>query len=350
MSCKNPDTGEGHVGELSGAQYVLSCICCFSKFCWLIPLVNKTAENIGRLLLERVFLDMAMFPIVVRTDNDPSFTSQVIASINKMMNIRHVFGATYHPQSQGQVENLHRTLTVMLRKMMDEPTGEWEARLPYAEAILSITPLRSLEGRNPYQVITGLMPKLPRVFNIKGGRVGLNMIDYVRQLIDYCTETYKEVKRIQHNLQEESHQKQELSDRLSAEFFEGDLVMIKQPPTRPRKGPHRFEPRVRPTIWKIKKKISPHSFRLSDPSDDRAESPYVQSAENLIKVNLPDLEMTRAPSANVELFEPEQDEWKRYQVAGYNVEGMVRLQPLVENEGFATLLTSVLQSLQMTSG
>ena len=53
------------------------------------------------LTLEHVLLDLAMFPTVLRSDRAPEFTGSVIAYTNHQLEIRHVLGSPYHPQSQG---------------------------------------------------------------------------------------------------------------------------------------------------------------------------------------------------------------------------------------------------------
>ena len=65
----------GDEGDAAGAKYILAAICCYSKWPWLVPIKDKTAEIVGRALLERVLIGMAMFPSVIRSDNDPSFLS-----------------------------------------------------------------------------------------------------------------------------------------------------------------------------------------------------------------------------------------------------------------------------------
>ncbi len=64
-------------------------------------------------MLERVLLDMAMFPVVLRTDNAKEFTAALITYINRQLEIRHVLGSTYLPQSQAIVERMHRTMKMV---------------------------------------------------------------------------------------------------------------------------------------------------------------------------------------------------------------------------------------------
>ena len=51
-------------------RYLLTATCCFSRWSWLIPVVDKSAESVGKALLEKVLLDLAMFPTVLRSDRE----------------------------------------------------------------------------------------------------------------------------------------------------------------------------------------------------------------------------------------------------------------------------------------
>ena len=57
-TAKNP-------GKLTGARYILTVIDCFSRWCWLIPIVDQKAEIIAEALLKKVFCDIACFPAVL---------------------------------------------------------------------------------------------------------------------------------------------------------------------------------------------------------------------------------------------------------------------------------------------
>ena len=188
---------EGVEGSVTGAKYILTAICCFSKFPWLVPIPDKQAKTVARALLERVLLNLAMFPTVLRSDNDPDFTSAVVVCLNRILNIRHVFGSVYHPQSQGLVENLHRTITHVLRKLLQTKPNEWEEMLPYCECIMRITPHRSLGGRSPYQVVTGLIPKLPRAMMADARTGAVSIDEYADKLVSYLQQAYNDVYRRQ---------------------------------------------------------------------------------------------------------------------------------------------------------
>jgi DMSO reductase anchor subunit len=66
-------------------------------------------------LITKVMLGLAMFPVVLRSDNAAEFVGEVVAEMNKLLEIRHVTGSAYHPQSQGTVESMHKTLNHLVR-------------------------------------------------------------------------------------------------------------------------------------------------------------------------------------------------------------------------------------------
>ena len=123
-----------------GMNHVLTSICCFSRFVWLIPIPDSTAETIGKALLENVLLGMGMFPSVLRSDRALAFTGSVLAYINQQLEIKHVLGSSYHPQSQGMVERMHRTLKIIGRAVVQENPNNWPAMMPYAQCVLRVIP------------------------------------------------------------------------------------------------------------------------------------------------------------------------------------------------------------------
>ena len=97
---------------------VLTCVCCFSRWVWLKPVPNSRATTIAKGLMS-IFCDMGSFPTVLRSDNAAEFVGEVVKSLSAMLEIKHITGSAYHPQSQGQVESMHRTLNTLVRAVVD---------------------------------------------------------------------------------------------------------------------------------------------------------------------------------------------------------------------------------------
>ncbi|KAE9140019.1 hypothetical protein PF010_g355 [Phytophthora fragariae] len=96
-------------------------------------------------------------PSRLLSDNGRNFTSDVAKSFYQTLGIKKLFGAAYHPQTQGLVERFNGTLIGMLMMHVDEAQTDWDVYLPrvlfayrtaYHEA-LGDTPFFMLYGRDP---------------------------------------------------------------------------------------------------------------------------------------------------------------------------------------------------------
>ena len=83
-------------------KYVLTCVCCFSWWAWLLPIKDRSAKLVADGLM-KIFCDCASFPTVIRSDNAKEFIGDVVKHLNKALGIKHIAGSAYHPQSQGQL-------------------------------------------------------------------------------------------------------------------------------------------------------------------------------------------------------------------------------------------------------
>ena len=321
--------GEG--GSVTGAKYILTAICCFSRWPWLMAIPDKSAEVVAKALLEKVILGVAMFPTVFRSDNAKEFVSDLIRYMNRLLGINHITGSVYHPQSQGLVENMHRTMSHILRMLISENPTEWEAMLPYCECVLRITPLESLGGRSPYQTVTGLQPRLPRLMSCSGPVLAVGVSEYVDNLVSYLKTTYKAVQQTQKGMREIKDIQAQDEGTLGMELQVGDTVMLRMDPTVKRAGATRFQPKVRDGLWEITAKISPQTFKLCAHGDRTVPYGGTVSADNLIRVVLPTLEMDPSQPRLVEIFRNTTGEWDRFRIDKFAVDGRVFLKRLKKN-------------------
>lgn len=111
----------------SGNCYILAVCDCFSKFCLLFPMRSATTPPIIKLLEERVILVFGA-PTRVITDNGVQFKSNAFQSLMKEYQIKQVFTANYHPQSN-PVERVNRVVKTMLRCYVGGNHRTWDKNL-----------------------------------------------------------------------------------------------------------------------------------------------------------------------------------------------------------------------------
>ena len=308
-----------------GSKYVLTVIDCFSRWPWLIPIEERTAITIANALLLKVLIDLAMFPCVLRSDNAQEFVGEVVAEMNKVLEIRHITGSAYHPQSQGMVESMHKTMNHLVRGLVQEHPEDWENVLPYAQCILRITPLKALGGRSPYEVVTGLRPKLPRLFEPGQAVQEISVNDYSKRLLEYFRFAHADVQRAQLAAVESAEG--ESVGRLNAELNVGDLVVVRREPTASRTGPLRFQQRAYPEVYRVSKKLGRHTFNVCSLTDPDGGVPFSLplNAERLVKVDMPEFALAPSQARRLEMLDAETDEWVAYDVERFARDGRVKL-------------------------
>ena len=311
-----------------GARYILTVIDCFSRWPWLIPIVERDATTIAQALMTKVFLGFAMFPAVLRSDNALEFTGEVASELNRLLEIKHITGSSYHPQSQGMVESMHKTLNLLVRGLAQDHPEDWELYLPYAECILRMVPLKALGGRCAYEIVTGMKPKLPRALDPGLVVQHMNLSEYTEKIRTHFKDVYRDVERAQATAAEAAAD--EAPGHLSSELEVGDLTLVRREPTVKREGPLRFQCRAYPEVYKISKKLGRHTFIVKSVVEPESETPFHQPihAERLIKVDMPELDIDPDQPRKLEVHDPASDEWKPHEVLRFSVDGRVLLRDL----------------------
>ena len=116
-----------------------------------------------------------------------------------------------------------------------------------------MVPLASLRGRSPYEVVTGIKPRMPAALTAAHPGQYLDVSEYIGCLRQYFQETYAEIQVIQRERAEAQEPRGE--GRVSAELKKGDVVLVKREPTVARAGPLRFQERVYRDLYRINRVI-----------------------------------------------------------------------------------------------
>ena len=133
----------------------------FSKMVLLRPCSKHlTAEQMAQLFYETVFVSFGM-PKTLVSDRDTLFTSAFFKHLTSICGVKHGLTTSYHPQADGQVERVHRTLGDMLRNYIGSlALNEWHTLLPAAQFAINNSWHVSL-GSSPFKLILGYRPRLP---------------------------------------------------------------------------------------------------------------------------------------------------------------------------------------------
>jgi len=240
-------------------------------------LKHNSAEDWAQFLVEGVFLDLAGFPTVLRSDRGKEFTNQVVAAVNKRLGIKHVFGSAYHPQSQGYVEGRHQVINRILRTYCADNPSQWARFAKLAQWSMRATARADRNGKSPYEIITGLRPQGPLedVFS-KMSPNTLTPSEYVDELCKYTTKIQGQVHaqlEAEFDKREESYKRGSRTNKLPSV---GDLVFIRREPymkyyeADKKKQDQMFISRrlqryADPKLYRVRKETTFGSYVLMDP-------------------------------------------------------------------------------------
>lgn len=141
-------------------RYILVIKDCFSKFCWLFPTKTKSADEIRSIMHNFFYFDEGA-PKYLQTDNGTEFIAEVIKNLCTSLGVKIIHGRLYHPESQGQVDNLNKRVKKKIAKLLcqrstDEQAKLWPYLLPRVATEINTTwhhtiqdvPFKVLKGRS----------------------------------------------------------------------------------------------------------------------------------------------------------------------------------------------------------
>lgn len=102
----------------------------------------------------------AKTPPMLLSDNGPGFIGEVLADYLKAKRIRHIFGAPYHPQTQGKVERLNRKMKEAMCLEVSCSPDELQQKLREFRTRYNATPHSSIFNVSPNQMYAGRLKKI----------------------------------------------------------------------------------------------------------------------------------------------------------------------------------------------
>ena len=149
----------GPLPESEGHKYLFTIVDRFSRWPEAIPLVDMSAKTCARAFL-RHWVSRYGLPSDVTSDRGRQFTSELWNQLNVMLGIKAQNTTSYHPQSNGLVERLHRQLK---GSIMARSSGtDWMDQLPMV--MLGIrTACRTELDCSPAELVFGTSLTVPGI-------------------------------------------------------------------------------------------------------------------------------------------------------------------------------------------
>ena len=220
----------------------------FTKWPEAIPMPDQKASRITAEVV-KLFSRMGI-PEVLHSDQGRNFESTLLRQTLEAFGISKSHTTAYHPQGDGMVERLNRSILQMLRAYV-ETKEEWEQHLPLVLYAYR-TAVHSSTGLSPFQLMYGRTPQLtafsePHAFDPTSYQTYLQT--KLAEIRDF----------VETNLTEAATRQKAQFDKHSKErsFMVGDPVWVSIPTA------GKLDPRWEGN-WTIKAIKSPSTFQISN--------------------------------------------------------------------------------------
>lgn len=163
-------------------NYVVSILCCLSKYIILVPVRNKEAKTVARAIVEKVFLVYGICKRF-RTDMGTEYVNKLFKDIVKILEIEHSVSTPYHHESIGDVERSHRSLNEYLRIYLNDNLNDWDKFAPYFAYSYNVAPHTSFDLKfTPFELVFSRTPLTPESLESDIISPIYNMEDYSKEM------------------------------------------------------------------------------------------------------------------------------------------------------------------------
>ena len=122
------------------------------------------SEEIVELLKDRAFPYIGI-PTWVISDRDPRFTSSLFKELCKALGVRQNISTAYHPQTDGQSEQMNQSMEDLLRIFCNHRQDNWAEWLPVVQYVLN-SRVSTTTQKAPYKVWMGHIPLAHQVVTV----------------------------------------------------------------------------------------------------------------------------------------------------------------------------------------
>ncbi|XP_062418320.1 uncharacterized protein LOC134129059 [Pungitius pungitius] len=194
-----------------GYRFVLVLMDYATRYPEAVPLRNISAKSVAQALFQ--VISRVGIPKEILTDQGTSFMSRTLRELYGLLGIKSVRTSVYHPQTDGLVERMNRTLKSMIRKFISEDERNWDQWLdPLLFAVREVP--QASTGFSPFELLFGRSPRgvldLIKESWEEGPSPGKNEIQYV---LDLRAKLHTLGRMSRENLLQAQERQQRLYDR-----------------------------------------------------------------------------------------------------------------------------------------
>lgn len=126
---------------------------------------DETANTVAQFIIRKIVC-LHGAPQRILTDSGKAFRSKLIVELCQQLRAKHVFSTHYHPQTNGLVERMNRTIATMLSMYIGTKHDDWDNYLPYVIFAYNVS-IHASTGCSPFYLLFGRNATLPVDISLK---------------------------------------------------------------------------------------------------------------------------------------------------------------------------------------
>jgi len=136
----------------TGKRYIVIAVDHFTKWVEIKALESNDAQSIALFFYEDVICRHGV-PEILTTDQGTEFINELLTTLNQIYQIKHIKTTAYHPQGNGQVERMNKTIKDILAKCTPRD-GDWSHYVQSAAYAVRVSRSASTKY-SPAELLTG---------------------------------------------------------------------------------------------------------------------------------------------------------------------------------------------------
>ena len=150
----------GPLPEVRGYKYILTVMDRFTRWPEAIPLKDIDTKSVARAYTLNWVARFGV-PEVMVSDRGTQFVSELWTAMSELLGTQLNQTTAYHPQANGFIERLHRTMKAALKTRLSDP--DWLDQLPWVMLGIRTTPKEDLDA-SPAEMVYGSTLTVPGDF------------------------------------------------------------------------------------------------------------------------------------------------------------------------------------------
>jgi Integrase zinc binding domain/Integrase core domain len=250
-----------HMGPLArtgrGNQHVLVAIDHLTKWVEIEAVSDTTANRTVEFLLNRICLRHG-FPRVVLSDRGTAFTARVFEEFCEEWGIQHRMSAPEHPQTNGLVERMNKTIGPILASYVNKSHTNWDELVPFAAFAIN-TAVQETTGFAPFELVCGRTAVFPHEWSFPWpGETPFRYRRFNRNVGRLRRAARKRARKVM----ERRRARFDSRHKPARNLFPGDLVLVRRKP-RSQGLSKKFLPKfIGP--YQVRRRLGPVTYLVED--------------------------------------------------------------------------------------